>query len=47
MGKINVVNKRPKDLRKKEWLLMVKHTQLFLYLVAALIVMSIVILLLV
>ena len=28
---------RKKDKRKKEWLLMVKHTQLFLYLVGALI----------
>ena len=31
--------------RKKEWLLMVKHTQLFLYLVGALIGMSLITLL--
>jgi hypothetical protein len=42
-----MMNKIPKYLRKKEWLLMIKHTQLFLYLIAALIVMSIIILLLI
>jgi|TARA_R110002020_G_scaffold61358_2_gene165208 hypothetical protein len=42
-----MIKKKPKDLRKKEWLLMIKHTQLFLYLVTALIVMGIIILLLI
>ena len=38
------MNRRP-DKRKKEWLLMVKHTQLFLYLAGAMIGMSLIILL--
>ena len=42
-----MINKRPKYLRKKEWLLMIKHTQLFLYLIVALIVMGVIILLLI
>ena len=39
-----MVNKKPRDLRKKEWDMMVHHTQLFLYLVIALAVMSMAIL---